>query len=106
MKERKKVAAAVAAYLISTTKRKKRTKWVRTWIAQRKKLGFCDSLMCELEIEDPIQLQNFLRMSQSDFEDILNRIAPKIQRRNTGMREAIPAKDRLAVTLRFLATGK
>ena len=34
-----------------------------------------------------------------------NKISPKIAKQNTRWRDSIPAKVRLAVTLRFLATG-
>jgi hypothetical protein len=47
----------------------------------------------------------FLRMSSEDFEILINLIGPKIQKMNTQFREAVPVKERLAVTLRFLATG-
>ncbi|XP_046661985.1 protein ALP1-like [Homalodisca vitripennis] len=44
-------------------------------------------------------------MKSSDFEDLLNKIARIIQKRDTSFRSAIPPHERLAVTLRFLATG-
>nr|CAI5824170.1 unnamed protein product [Callosobruchus analis] len=44
-------------------------------------------------------------MSASDFEILLNKIGPKIVKIDTNLREAIPVKERLAITLRFLATG-
>ncbi|XP_050304991.1 uncharacterized protein LOC126742384 [Anthonomus grandis grandis] len=44
-------------------------------------------------------------MSSSNFNNLLVRIGPSIARRDTKWRKAIPAKIRLAVTLRFLATG-
>lgn len=44
-------------------------------------------------------------MSASDFEYLLNKIGPKIAKQDTNMRKCIPAQERLAVTLRFLATG-
>lgn len=51
------------------------------------------------------QFDNFCRMSSTDFEHLLQMIEPKIKKKDTFWREAIPAKVRLAVTLRFLATG-
>ena len=45
-------------------------------------------------------------MSASDMEELTLRIRPKIVKMDTKMRPAIPVKERLAVTLRFLATGK
>ncbi|XP_043262498.1 protein ALP1-like [Colletes gigas] len=44
-------------------------------------------------------------MSSTEFEQLLNLIGPKIAAKDTNFREAIPAKVRLGVTLRFLATG-
>lgn len=48
---------------------------------------------------------NFLRMSSSDFEELITLIGRKVAKLNTNFRDSISVKDRLAVTLRFLATG-
>ncbi|KAG8235134.1 hypothetical protein J437_LFUL012330 [Ladona fulva] len=44
-------------------------------------------------------------MSSEEFEYLLNEIGPKVGKRDTNMRKAIPVKERLAVTLGLLATG-
>jgi hypothetical protein len=49
--------------------------------------------------------RNFTKMKTSDFELLLQLIGPSIKKQDTNMREAIPISTRLAVTLRFLATG-
>lgn len=49
--------------------------------------------------------KNFTRMSPTDFEYCINLIGPIIQKRNSNCREAITVQDRLALTLRYLATG-
>ena len=47
-----------------------------------------------------------VRWSLATFEEVLALISTLIERRDTNYREAIPAGERLAVTLRFLATGQ
>nr|CAI5845516.1 unnamed protein product [Callosobruchus analis] len=49
--------------------------------------------------------QNFTRMSSTDFAELLSMVGPIIRKVNTNMREAIPEKVRLAICLRYLASG-
>lgn len=63
------------------------------------------TLLAELQQEPSGKFENFCRMSATDFEFLLGQVGPLIQKQDTNMRLAIPAKERLAVTLRFLATG-
>lgn len=51
------------------------------------------------------QFKNFVRMSSEDFEYLLCKIGPKVMKENTNMRKSVPVNTRLAITLRFLATG-
>ena len=44
-----------------------------------------------------------MRMNTDVFDNLLRGIADKIQRSNTIMRDAIPARDKLQITLSFLA---
>lgn len=50
-------------------------------------------------------VMNFMRMITNDFEYLESLIGPKIERMNTNMREPITVKERLVISLRFLATG-
>ena len=44
-------------------------------------------------------------MSTEDFENLICLIGPAIHKQNTNWRTAISVTERLALTLRFLATG-
>ncbi|XP_054709131.1 uncharacterized protein LOC129218835 [Uloborus diversus] len=50
--------------------------------------------------------RRFLRMDTDTFQFLLQKIEPLISKQDTVMRRAIPAGERLAITLRYLATGK
>ena len=54
---------------------------------------------------DSYHFKNFTRMSKSEFEFLLNAIGPRITKRGTNMRSAIPITTRLVITLRFVTTG-
>ena len=47
-----------------------------------------------------------MRMTPNRFEHLLTLVAPLIEKRTTRFREPISASQRLALTLRFLATGE
>lgn len=51
------------------------------------------------------EFENFIRMSSSDFTYLVRKISPLVAEQDTTFRESIPVKIRLAITLRFLATG-
>jgi hypothetical protein len=63
------------------------------------------NMLCDLNVDPSRKFENFCRMSSVDFEHILTKICPYISKNDTNMRECIPIKERLAVTLRFLASG-
>nr|CAH7754691.1 unnamed protein product [Callosobruchus chinensis] len=54
---------------------------------------------------DSGHLKNFTRMTAEDFERLIILVGPKISKMDTKFRKAIPVQDRLAITLRFSATG-
>jgi len=45
-------------------------------------------------------------MSDVIYNKLLNMLRPFITKMDTNMRDSIPANERLAVTLRYLATGR
>ena len=79
--------------------RRRQRRWVRPWIRRRQQHGAHHALMVELTTEDPGGFRNFLRMDKIDFEELLEKVTPVIQRQDTWMREAISASERLSITL-------
>jgi hypothetical protein len=61
--------------------------------------------MMDLLKEPSGLFENFCRLSAQDFELLLQKIGPHITKKDTKWRKAVPAKERFALTLRFLATG-
>lgn len=64
-----------------------------------------DNQLKELIAEPSGEFNKFTRMSESDFNYLLGKVSPMIAKQDTKLRPAIPAKIRLAITLRYLATG-
>ena len=98
-------AICVMYHTLKKQKTKRKKCWVRKWIQRRQEMGACSTLVNELKLEDSQQFINFVRMSASQVEQIINLIGDKISKKDTRMRCAIPVKDRVIVTLRFLASG-
>ena len=88
--------------------RKRRQWWVRPWGSGDRRLlfGHFDNLMSELRVEDPYSYFNFLRMSAAMFEELLTRLTPRIQKQDTNYRKAHSPGLKLAITLRYMATGE
>ena len=80
--------------------------WSKSWILRRASQGACDNLVRELAAEDPAQFRDYHRLDRRCFEDVLSMVNKFIVKKSTKMRSSISPRDRLTVTLRFLATGK
>lgn len=79
--------------------RKKRRWWVRQWIQKLKSNGGSMFISRELRNENPEDFKKILRMSDTHFDYLLNKIQFKIHKMETTMREAIPADTKLKLTL-------
>ena len=80
---------------------------MRKWILNRERQGAAfNQLMQEIPTLDTSSYRNFMRMTASTFEELLSSIPPCIKFQDKVMRKAICPAERLAVTLRFLATGE
>lgn len=88
--------------------KKPRSLWTREWILRREseRRGTLNLAHYELRAEDPKAFEDFFRMPPYLFDRLLQLVSPHIQRQDTLMRKSLSAKDRLSLTLRFLATGE
>jgi hypothetical protein len=58
-----------------------------------------------MEFNEDVLFKNFTHMSKRNFYTILGIVEPMITKQNTSFRESVPAEMKLAITLRYLATG-
>jgi len=86
-------------------RRRRRTTWVRDWILRRPLFGVYDQLMVELRREDPHSFKNFLRMTPAMFDELLDRLTPRLMKQDTFFRLPLEPGIKLALTLRHLASG-
>ncbi|KAF9407286.1 hypothetical protein HW555_012643 [Spodoptera exigua] len=97
-----KIAVALTASISLNSFKKKKTRiWVKEYLLLREKL----SNMQILSVLEPSDLRNYLRVGVAEFEHLLKLVTPYIQKEDTLLRHSVSAKQRLVVTLRFLATG-
>lgn len=87
-------------------RRKNRVIWTKKWIQNRDLQGAYHQLLNELRQIDTSGFRNFVRMDATTFEELLCMVGPRIKYQDTVMRQAVTPGERLAVTLRYLATGK
>nr|CAI5836615.1 unnamed protein product [Callosobruchus analis] len=92
----------VAAFLL--LHEGKRKKWVHEINVRREELGEYHRLVQELN-EHPDRYHMYFRMTKDEFNFLHELIKEDIKKQNTQFRRAISTEERLAVCLRFLATG-
>lgn len=80
--------------------------WVRPIFTQlrRHMQGASDNLVKEMELQDLEMFYNYCRMSIEMFDQLLNIVGPLLEKQIV-VRDPIPARTRLLVCLRYLASG-
>ena len=86
-------------------RRRGRRWWVRPWVKRRVRLGQYRRLMVELEHEDTAAFRNFLRVEPAMYHELVQRLTPRIQKQTTRMRQPLEPGLKVAITLRYLASG-
>lgn len=94
----------VLMIMLKIKSRKPRRWWVRPWIDLNR--GNLHLVHNEFMSTDPEQFQTFLRMNKEAFDKLLTLISPMIKKQDTLMRNPLSARNKLTITLRFLATGE
>ena len=84
---------------------------MRQWISRREERGVFHQLIRELEVGDVVAYKEFFRMTKEQFCFLLGKVSPLIQKKEQptpiiAVRATIQPDERLAVTLRYLATGE
>lgn len=99
------IAALAVAVRADQRRRRPRRFWVREWIGRRMDFGQYDTLIQELIRESPNQdFVAFMRMDVVMFREVCDRVGPRLEAFNQ-RRPGIAPGLKLAITLRFLATG-
>ncbi|CAH1995223.1 unnamed protein product [Acanthoscelides obtectus] len=97
------MSGAYLQLLKKKSRRRSRRRWWMVSLNQSRERYSGIHMMADLLKEPSGRFEN--RMSFEDFEELLQKIEPVISKKDTRWRKAIPGKERLALTLRFLASG-
>ena len=95
----------IAAFLLKK-KQSKRRVWVRRLWKGRDRQGHYSNLIMEMILQDHTMHFSYFRMLPSIFDDLLHLVGPSLTKQRSRFREPLPPALRLAVALRYLATGE
>ncbi|XP_024885677.1 uncharacterized protein LOC112463488 [Temnothorax curvispinosus] len=84
---------------------KQRRYWVHPILQRKQQQGDWYNLIQEMRFQNDETFFSYMRMSSIMFDSVLAKVGPKITKMETNWRRPIPAAARLAMTLRYLATG-
>eukprot|EP00794_Sanderia_malayensis_P015479 gene15479-17059_t len=106
----KAVCAIIIACTLKIKDRRKRQRrrsvWCKEWLKNRETSSLYNSLVHELRLANRGDYRGFMRMNTDAFEELLEKVRPFIKGQSTNMRQPISAEEKIAVILRFLATGE
>jgi hypothetical protein len=100
-----KLATQMMAFLKLINRKKERTMWVRTWLTLRPDQGAYGNLLHMLREHDIKGFKNFTRFTPAMFVDMVQRLTPRVRKQDTWLRKCLPVDIKVAITLRYLATG-
>ncbi|XP_068135972.1 uncharacterized protein [Hyperolius riggenbachi] len=106
---KRRARAALAIAMVNCYKKLKKHKrhrafWTKDYLQTRDSMPQTQILPVIRE-NDPNDFRNMMKMSDENFNFLLQKVTPLIQKQDTCMRKSISAEQRLVATLRYLATG-
>lgn len=106
------VIAVVAALVavahkkqVQLSKKKAKRIWIKDWIVKYGTNGHYENVYREWRESDPDMYRSILRIYPEDFDHLLKAVEPYIEKECTHFRDSITTEKRLAMSLRYLATG-
>lgn len=110
-KEKIKVLLAITTTAVLATyikrrieNRRNRSCWNKPWLNKTMgNLGITNEFK---ECNDLKAFKNYLRMDEPTFDKLLDKIEYRITKTDTFFRNSISPKEKLIITLRYLATGE
>lgn len=84
---------------------RKRSVWVREWLLMRPSFGQYEQLMRHLAEGDVKSFKNFVRMDPDTFNQLVRDLTPRLRKRSTNCRDPLCPGLKVAITLRYLASG-
>ena len=66
--------------------------WVREWLTRRHELGQYDNLLTEIHKEDQRGYKNDLRITPDLVQEIVEKLAPRLQKQSTFMGEPLQVR--------------
>lgn len=74
-------------------------------MSRKEERGAYYTILKELAIEDSAGFAEYMTIPHRKFNGLLKIIGPLVQKKDTPMQNSIPPGERLALTLKYLATG-
>ena len=84
----------------------KRSVWVKSWLEKRAQQGACHNLFQELLSEDAKSFKEFIRMDRLHFQFLVERLYPRLIKRDIVMRKSIKPDEQCCLFLRHIASGE
>jgi len=98
------LAGINAAFIFKKIEKKRekcrRSIWGKDYLKSRN-----SRIMRDLKFNEEVLFKNFTRMSKTNFRTRLGIVEQMITKQNTRFRGSVPAEMKLAIALRYLATG-